>query len=343
MTADKAPRRRGRIRRWWGAVVPDDRAGRIWSAIAVIAVVLAAREALAGPAVGAFRGSEAMTRYLTAYDEAMRDLPQPQRTLDLRTSYGVVRVYRFQGHNDQQSPLLLLPGTQSGTPVWADNMPGLLEHRSVYALDLLGEPGKSIQARPITSNADKAAWLHEVIDQLPEPHVNVVGLSIGGWTATNLALHQPDKIVSLTLIEPVMVFTGLSTEAIVRSIPASVSWFPKAWRDSFSSWTAGGAPVEDVPVARMIEAGMQSYQMAQPGPSRFPDQELHELRVPTLVIVASDSPMHDPDKLVTGAQQLPNGEVHTYPGTSHAINGEEPEQLAADIGSFVDAHEQPKP
>ncbi len=234
-------------------------------------------------------------------------------------------------------------GLDPGTPVWADNMPGLLEHRSVYALDLLGEPGKSIQARPITSNADKAAWLHEVIDQLPEPHVHVVGLSIGGWTATNLALHQPDKIVSLTLIEPVMVFTGLSTEAIVRSIPASVSWFPKAWRDSFSSWTAGGAPVEDVPVARMIEAGMQSYQMAQPGPSRFPDQELHELRVPTLVIVASDSPMHDPDKLVTGAQQLPNGEVHTYPGTSHAINGEEPEQLAADIGSFVDAHEQPKP
>lgn len=339
MTEDKGPRHRGRIRRWSAALVPGDRAGRVWLAIAMVAIVLAAREALAAPAVGAFRSSDAMTRYLGAYDEAMQDMPQPERILDLRTSYGVVRVYRFRGENYQQSPLLLLPGTQSGTPVWADNMPGLLEHRSVYALDLLGEPGKSIQSRPITSNADKAAWLHEVIEQLPEPHVHVVGLSIGGWTATNLALHHPDKIASLTLIEPVMVFTGLSAQAIVRSIPASVSWFPRAWRDNFSSWTAGGAPVEDVPVARMIEAGMQSYQMAQPGPTRIPGEELHQLQVPPLVIVAGESPMHDPDKLTNGAQQLPDVEVHIYPGTSHAINGEEPEQLAADIGAFVDTHE----
>jgi pimeloyl-ACP methyl ester carboxylesterase len=295
--------------------------------------------ALSGPAVGAFRDSARMGRYLAAYDEAMRDMPTPQRVLDIRTDYGVVRVYRFQGKTDNAAPLLLLPGTQSGTPVWADNMPGLLEHRSVYALDLLGEPGKSIQARPINSNRDKAAWLHQVLEQLPEPELHVVGLSIGGWTATNLAVHEPGKIATLTLIEPVMVFTGLRIEAIARSIPASVSWLPKAWRDSFSSWTAGGAPVENEPVAQMIETGMQAYRMAQPTPTQISTQDLKLLKVPTLVVVAGASPMHDPDKLAAAAQQLPNARVLTYPDASHAINGEHPERLAADIGSFVDAHE----
>jgi pimeloyl-ACP methyl ester carboxylesterase len=307
--------------------------------IALIANMFAGWRALRGPAVGAFRDSAATDRYLTSYAEAMRDMPTPQHTLDIRTDYGIVRVYRFQGDNDSASPLLLLPGTQSGTPVWADNMPGLLEHRSVYALDLLGEPGRSVQARPINGNEDKAAWLHQVLDQLPESKFHVVGLSIGGWTATNLAVHDPGKIATLTLIEPVMVFTGLRMEAIARSIPASVSWFPKAWRDSFSSWTAGGAPIEDVPVAQMIEAGMQAYQMAQPSPAQIPAQDLKQLKVPTLVVVAGASPMHDPDKLAAAAQQLPDVHVLTYPDSSHAINGEQPERLAADIGSFVNANE----
>jgi pimeloyl-ACP methyl ester carboxylesterase len=323
--------------------MPADRAGRVWLVIALFAVGLAARRTLSGPAIGGFRDSAGMTRYLSAYDEAMPDMPEAQRTLDIRTGYGVVCVYRFRGRKDDRCPLLLVPGTRSGTPVWSDNMPGLLAHRSVYALDLLGEPGKSVQSRPIENSEDKAAWLHEVIEQLPEPWLHVVGLSIGGWTATNLAVHQPGKIASLMLVEPVMVFTGLRAEAIVRSIPASVSWFPKSWRDGFSSWTAGGVPVEDVPVARMIEAGMQTYRMAQPGPARIPTEDLQRLDVPTLVIVAGESPMHDPDELVAGAEQLTGVEVHTYPGTTHALNGEEPERLAADIGSFVDAHEQPIP
>lgn len=336
-TADR--RRRGRLRRLASAARPGDRAGRVWLVIALIALTLAGWGALKGPPVGGFRDAAGMDRYLAAYDKALQDMPTPQRTLDIRTSYGVVRVYRFPGANNDQSPLLLLPGTLSGTPVWADNMPGLLEHRSVYALDLLGEPGKSVQARPITSEQDKAAWLHEVIGQLPEPEVHIIGLSIGGWTAANLAIHHRDKIASLTLIEPVMVFTGLSAEAVIRSIPASVPWLPKAWRDSFSSWTAGGATVEDVPVAEMIEVGMQTYQMATPGPTSIPAQDLERLDIPTLVIVAGESPMHDPAALSAGAETMPSATVKTYPGASHAINGEAPERLAADIGSFVDAHE----
>lgn len=322
------------------ALVPDSRTGRVWTIVAVAALALSIQQLFTGPSVGHFRSAEAMSTYQHAYDRAMQEMPEAQETLDIRTSYGIVRVYRFEGENDDATPLVLLPGTQSGTPVWADNLPDLLKHRSVYALDLLGEPGMSVQSRPITDSSDKAAWLGEVLESLREPEFHVVGLSIGGWTAVNLALHDSNRIASLILVEPVMVFTGLSGGAIMRSIPASVHWFPKSWRDSFSSWTAGGAPVEDVPVAEMIEAGMQSYAMAQPGPSQITAEELSELNVPSLVIIAGDSPMHDPEKLRDGTQNLPEAKVLTYSGASHALNGEEPTRLARDIGSFIDEVEQ---
>src|SRR6185312_5043047 len=143
----------------------------------------------------------------------------------------------------------------SASPVWADNLPSLLRLRSVYAVDLLGEPGMSVQQRPIGTPRDHAEWLHQMLLSLPEPQVHLVGLSIGGWTAMNLVAHRPEKLASVTLIEPVRVYADLSVGAVVRSIGASVRWLPKSFRDDFASWTANDAPVEDVPVARMIEAG----------------------------------------------------------------------------------------
>jgi pimeloyl-ACP methyl ester carboxylesterase len=285
--------------------------------------------------VGYYTSAAAKDRYVRAYDQAMQLMPEPQRVRDLRTSFGIVRVYRFAGGHDDQAPLLLLPGTSSGAPVWSSNLPSLLRTRSIYAIDLLGEPGMSIQDRPINSAADKAQWLHQVLDQLPEPQLYVVGLSIGGWTATNLAIHQPAKIAGLILIEPVRTVADLRAEAILRSIPAGFGWLPKSWRDSFSSWTAGGAPVTDVPEARMIEAGMH-YRIKQPSPTMISKDQLSRLHLPVLVIIAGDSPMHDSAQAATVARQtLPDATVEVYPGASHAINGEHPERLAADIATFL--------
>ena len=290
--------------------------------------------------VGHFTSAAAKDRFVTAYDRAMADLPSPQRTLDVRTSFGVVRVYRFAGAQPTKAPLVLLPGRASASPVWADNLPALLKLCSVYAIDLLGEPGLSIQDRPITSDADQAQWLHEALLQLPEPRIHLVGLSIGGWTTANLLVNQPSKVISATLLDPVYVFSDLSLEAILRSIPATVRWFPKAWRDDFASWTAGGAPVKDVPVAQMIEASMQTYALDLPAPSRIPEDRIASIRQPVLVIMAGRSPMHDSAAAADLARRsLQHGTVRVYPGASHAINGEYPDEIAADIEAFLPAAE----
>ena len=144
---DSAARRRRRHR------------GSLTAVLSVIGAFGAGWVLAPNAAVGRFRSAEAMDRYFAAYDRAMAQMPTPQQVLDIRTSFGVVRVYRFAGRR-AGAPLFLLPGTQSSTPIWADNMPSLLAHRSVYTVDLLGEPGRSIQTRPITV---PVPWGHRML------------------------------------------------------------------------------------------------------------------------------------------------------------------------------------
>ncbi|MDP9799581.1 pimeloyl-ACP methyl ester carboxylesterase [Catenuloplanes nepalensis] len=304
--------------------------------VAVIAAVVA--YALRDPSpVGYFASADAADRFTGAYREAMADMPPPDRTIDIRTGYGVVRVYHFAGGTDPAAaPLLLLPGSASASPVWAGNLPSLLRQRSVYTVDLLGEPGMSIQQRPVATLADHARWLHEVLLALPEPRIHLFGLSFGGWNAMNLAVHHPEKIASVILLDPILVFGDLSFGVVLRSIPIAFRWAPRSWRDSFASWTANDAPIEDEPVARMIEVGLQAYVVKLSAPARPSDDALRGVTAPVLLLMAGKSRLHDSAEAADTARQLlPAATVKVYPDASHAINGEYPDEIAADVAAFL--------
>ncbi|WP_114561225.1 alpha/beta fold hydrolase [Desertihabitans aurantiacus] len=304
--------------------------------VVLLGGVLALTLALRTPSpVGHWRSAADHDAFLQTYRAAFADLPEPAETLDVRTDYGVVRMYRFEGSGDEPLPLVLLPGTASASPVWADNLPSLLRIGDVWTLDLLGEPGMSVQSRPITDHADQARWLDQALAGLPEPEVHLVGLSIGGWTAANLALREPTHLASLTLVDPVQVFGDIPLETVLRSLPSSVSWTPKAWRDSFNSYTAGGAPVEDVPVADMIESGMAGYALKLPQPSRIDPTTLAGSDLPVLVLLAGRSVMHDAATAIPAAERALPGRVRVYPDATHALNGEYPDELAADVAAFL--------
>ncbi|WP_415973782.1 alpha/beta fold hydrolase [Rhodococcus sp. 077-4] len=289
--------------------------------------------------VGHWNSAASEDRFLAAYDRAFEDLPTPAETLDVRTDYGVVRVYRFDGTGTSAHPLLLLPGRSSATPVWAANLPGLLTIGDVYTVDLLGEPGRSIQERPISSDDDQAAWLDQTLEALPTDKVHLVGLSIGGWTAANLALHDSSHIATLTLIDPAQTFADIPWGTAIRALPAAVPWLPKSWRDNFNSYTAGGAEVREVPIADMIEAGMQGYSIKLPQPTRIAEERLETLDVPVLAVIAGRSVMHDAEEAVDTAERtLPNGTVRLYSDASHAVNGEYPDRLREDIAEFVEKY-----
>ena len=76
------------------------------------------------------------------------------------------------------------------------------ERHSVYALDTLGDAGRSIQRAPIRDGNDSAVWLQDVLDGLDVPRAHLVGCSYGGWLAMLHTIHAPARTASLCLLDP---------------------------------------------------------------------------------------------------------------------------------------------
>ncbi|MFF0243420.1 alpha/beta fold hydrolase [Streptosporangium sandarakinum] len=286
--------------------------------------------------LGHFRDASAFARYRNAYDQAMAQLPEPDQIQDVETRFGAVRIYRF-GTGDGV-PLLLLPGRTASTPMWEANLAGLTGHRPVYTVDLIGEPGLSVQTRAFTSAADQADWLAELLARLGHDRVHLFGVSIGGWSAFHLALHAPEKVASVSLLDPASLFGRFTWKVVVVSLGSVVPFFPESWRRRLLSWISGGADAsEDEPVANLISAGMRDFTAFLPPPTYPTDDQVAGLDVPVLALIAGRSIIHDPRKATLRARRLlARGVVELWPDASHAINGEFPERVNARVLAFID-------
>jgi len=149
--------------------------------------------------VGHFKGARARAHFLSVYDAAMAQLPPAGESIDVPTSFGSVRAYRFDGPS-AGPPVVVLPGRNASTPMWRVNIPAFREHRTVIGIDLLGEAGMSVQDKPITGAEHEAQWLDETLAGLGLDRVHMLGVSIGGWTVVNCAVRRPGRIASAVLL-----------------------------------------------------------------------------------------------------------------------------------------------
>ncbi len=291
--------------------------------------------------MSSFVSNEGKEEYVNSYQEAMSHLPQPVESKMLSTDFGEVQLYKFQEQDTPDiTPMLLLPGKGSASPMWEANLDDFLKHRPIYTIDLIGEPGLSIETKRIETSTDQALWLKQVLEQLPEEDINLLGLSFGGWSAANLAIKYPEKVQSLILVEPVYVFGPIPLKMILASIPASIPIVPKPIRESMLSYISGGAEVDDSePTAKLIETGMRTFKSKLPMPEEINAEQLAELEMPVLGILAGESTMHHSDKAFqTGVENLknPTSKMELFDDASHAINGEYPEELTQTIEAFLE-------
>lgn len=224
--------------------------------------------------------------------------------------------------------------------MWVPNLEGLRENRPVYTIDLLGEPGMSVQTKVIENQKQQAEWLHEVIEGLGLEKVHIVGVSIGGWTTMNLARYNPEHIATASLLDPVFVFAQISIKMILASIPASVPIVPKFIREKMLSYVSGGAEInDDEPIAKLIESGMRNYKLKTPAPDLFSKEDLKNINIPVLALMAEKSTMHNSAKAVeTGEKYVKDIDIVNWKNASHAINGEFSNEVNARILDFVEKH-----
>lgn len=109
---------------------------------------------------------------------------------------------RYLVHGEGGEPVLLIHGFGGDLNAWMFNHEALAGDRAVYALDLPGHGGsiKDVGDGSVGTLGDVVVGL---INALALERVHLVGHSFGGAVALTVALEQPAKVASLTLIAPV--------------------------------------------------------------------------------------------------------------------------------------------
>jgi pimeloyl-ACP methyl ester carboxylesterase len=201
--------------------------------------------------------------------------------------------------------------------MWYPNTPDLSAERPVYALDTPGDPGRSVQRAPLHRPEDAAQWLEEALAGLGLDRVHLVGTSYGGWLALNQAHRRPDRLASVTLLDP----GGLEKVGLRFFAWIFVSLFatfaPKALRPRLASWLE--QPVLVMPELRtMIRTAVRAYRIRRPAPRPLSDADLSTIRTPLYLVLGKRSLLLHPRRQAERVPRLiPGARAEILSGTGH--------------------------
>ncbi|MFP6742875.1 MAG: acetoin dehydrogenase dihydrolipoyllysine-residue acetyltransferase subunit [Alphaproteobacteria bacterium] len=111
------------------------------------------------------------------------------------------RAIRYVVHGEGGEPVVLVHGFGGDMNAWMFNQDALASDRAVYSLDLPGHGG-SVKDVGDGSLDVLVAAVDAVMTETGAYYVHLVGHSLGGAVALQVALDKPEKIASLTLIAP---------------------------------------------------------------------------------------------------------------------------------------------
>lgn len=255
----------------------------------------------------------ASREFFAAYDALLDRWPAGTAEIDVPTPYGTTRVHAY-GHAEAP-PLLLLHGGGATGAVWFAHAAALGAHHRVLAVDILGDAGRSVRAgRPLRGAADLMAWLDALLDGLGARRIGLLGHSYGAWIALTYALHAPQRVHQLALLDPTRCFAGYRPGFLLRSLPLLVR--PTAARAlaHIDRETAGTDTDPDWKRLFALAASDVAHRRLVVG--RRPDPRA--LTAPLLVLLAGRSSAHDPKKVAARAREaVPHARIETLPHLTH--------------------------
>ena len=145
-----------------------------------------------------FKSSEGKQAVFTFYDDMLAQWAVPHETFTVNTRHGDTFV--IASGDPLNPPMILLHGASSNSMAWGGDVATYSEKYRVYAVDLIGEAGKSAETRPSYDSAGFAEWLDDVRVALDIEIMTLVGLSLGGWVSIKYALTYPEHVSALVLL-----------------------------------------------------------------------------------------------------------------------------------------------
>lgn len=272
-----------------------------------------------------FRSERARERFLALYAERESKWPVPFETIMVETSYGSTYV-RISG--PENGPVLvLLHGVGGNSLHWMPNIAGLSQAYRVYAVDNIYDNGRSIYIREMKTPGDFVSWLHELFTNLElGDEINLVGLSHGGWLASQYALHHPGRLGKIVMLAPASTVLPISTEWVRRAL---LSFLPhRYFARSFMFWLLEDYVNQDEESRKLVEEltdeayiAARSFKLKSPvNPTVLSDYDLARLRVPTLFMVGENEKIYSAQQAVARLNSVaPDIETAIIPGAGHDL------------------------
>jgi pimeloyl-ACP methyl ester carboxylesterase len=270
--------------------------------------------------------------YLAAYEAMFALWKVPHDSIEVKTSFGSTHINAC-GPGDGY-PLVLLHGAGLTSTVWFANIAALSSHHRVYAVDIIGDAGKSIADRLLEERADYAHWLRGVFDELNIEKGDLLGHSYGGWLTLNMALAHPERLRKIVLLAPAASFRPLSFITKLFFYLGEFKIHPPA-RKFLQVAAAKGTVLEETFIHHQ-EMVVRYCRSAIMYPTVYSDAELKRIDHSALLLIGAGDKIYNPQKAIQRAQRwVPNLRAEIIPNAGHLLIMDQPEYINTRILKFL--------
>lgn len=256
--------------------------------------------------------------------------PQPSAERRIATRQG--ETFVIEHGADGAPAVVLLHGSASNALVWLREAAAMGPRFKTYAVDMIGEPGLSAEARPPLASGAYVEWLDEVLAGLGVERCALVGISLGGWLALAYATHRPERVSAMALLCP----GGVGRHRNVLLWAAPLLMLGPWGRRRFMRIVGAPKPVGDAPPAlkAFLDFNAEIHACFRPRRERLPrfsDAALQRLTMPVMTILGGRDAFIDAagtrDRLTAN---VAHADIRWLPQASHFLMGH-----TAEIEAFL--------
>ncbi len=251
-----------------------------------------------------------------------------------------IRLY-YETHG-QGEPLLLISGVGYGTWLWFKQLPALSQHYKIILFDNRGA-GQSEKPDEEYSVALLAQDTYELLRALGVSQAHILGASLGGFIAQQLALDHPEMVQKLILCAtssggPHMILPKGNVLQFM-AFGAGKETFQYGLELSFSQDYLRQHSHEIAELTRPLRRNPQpryAYLRQLMAPIDFcSEARLSEMRCPTLVIAGEDDQVVPVENSRRLAAKLPQAQLKILSKAGHLFFVEKAEETNRTILDFL--------
>jgi pimeloyl-ACP methyl ester carboxylesterase len=251
-------------------------------------------------------------------------------------------------HGDGE-PLLLIAGFACDHTVWDLVLPPLAKRFRVVAFDGRGM-GRTPGPGP-ASIREMAADAVAVLDALETGPAHVVGHSMGGMVAQQLALSHPQHVRTLTLAatcaqvgcraQSVIVSAAELAELVEPAVAARAA-LPWMYSDAFFATPGAADQTVEQMLANPFQPTVEGISRQSEAIGEFDaSARLGEISCPTLVMVGREDILFPVESARQLADGIPDAQLVVLERTAHLLVIESPDAVTATMLKFLAKHPSP--